>query len=258
MRNNRTRQILADGGIALGIIQNGLPTIEVPRMLAAAGFDWLFIDTEHGPFNTETTHQVIRACLASPITPIVRVPDFQYDLAARALDSGAEGIIFPRTESPEQIAEAVSWVKYPPRGVRGFGLGAVSNNYVDASMEEFIRHGNEQNIVIAQIESVAGLDAIEEIASVDGLDCLLLGPSDMSVSLGIPGRFEHPKFRAAFDRIVQVCNDKGLWPATHHGDPQLVIESIQRGMRMATCNTDLALLWGAVKGLSATLRGGLQ
>ena len=92
MRNNRTRQILADGGIALGIIQNGLPTIEVPRMLAAAGFDWLFIDTEHGPFHTETSHLVVRACLASPITPIVRVPDFQYDLAARALRPAHAGL----------------------------------------------------------------------------------------------------------------------------------------------------------------------
>jgi 2-keto-3-deoxy-L-rhamnonate aldolase RhmA len=125
-------------------------------------------------------------------------------------------------------------------------------------MEAFIRHGNEENIVIAQIESVDGLDAIEEIAAVDGLDCLLLGPSDMSVSLGIPGQFEHPKFRAAFDRVVQVCNDKGLWPATHHGDPQLVMESVHRGMRMTTCSTDLSLLWGAVQGLGKTLRSGLQ
>lgn len=258
MRNNRTRQILNDGGIALGFIQNSLATVEVPRMAAAAGFDWLFIDTEHGPFHSETTHQVIRACLSTPITPIVRVPDFQYDLAARALDSGAEGIIFPRTESAKQLAQAVSWVKYPPLGVRGFGLGAVSNDYVDAPMEAFIQHGNEQNIVIAQIESVAGLDAIEDIAAVDGLDCLLLGPADMSVSLGIPGQFEHPKFRAAVDRIVQVCNDRGRWPAVHYGDPQLVAADIKRGMRLGTCSTDLALLWTAVKGLGATLRGSLQ
>lgn len=258
MRNNRTRQILNDGGIALGIIQNGLPTIEVPRMAAAAGFDWLFIDTEHGPFHSETTHQVIRACLATPMTPIVRVPDFQYDLAARALDSGAEGIIFPRTESAELLAEAVRWVKYPPLGVRGFGLGAVSNDYVDAPMEAFIKHGNEENIVIAQIESVGGLDAIAEIAAVDGLDCLLLGLADMSVSLGIPGQFEHSKFRAAFDRVVQACNDRGLWPAVHYGDPQLVTADIKRGMRMATCSTDLALLWSAVQGLGNTLRNGSQ
>jgi 2-dehydro-3-deoxyglucarate aldolase/4-hydroxy-2-oxoheptanedioate aldolase len=142
--------------------------------------------------------------------------------------------------------------------VRGFGLGAVSNDYIDAPMESFIQHGNEQNIVIAQIESVAGLNAIEEIAAVDGLDCLLLGPADMSVSLGIPGQFEHPKFRAAFDRIVQVCNDRGRWPAVHYGDPQLVATDIKRGMRLGTCSTDLALLWGAVKSLSDTLRGSLQ
>jgi 2-keto-3-deoxy-L-rhamnonate aldolase RhmA len=125
-------------------------------------------------------------------------------------------------------------------------------------MEAFIQHGNEQNIVIAQIESVSGLDAIDEIAAVDGLDCLLLGPVDMSISMGIPGQFEHPEFRAAFDRVIQACNDHGLWPAVHYGDPQLVAADIKRGMRLATCSTDLALLWSAVQGLGNTLRGNSQ
>lgn len=258
MRKNRTRQILADGGVALGILQNGLPTVEVSKMMAAAGFDWLFIDGEHGPFHSETIHTLIRGCLNTPITPIVRVPDFQYDLVARSLDSGAEGIIFPRTESAEQLMKAVSWAKFPPRGIRGFGMGAPNIGYKEASMDQLIEHSNDENIVIAQIESVAGLNAIHEIAAVEGLDALLLGPADMSVSLGIPGQWEHPKFRAAFDRVIQVCEEHNHWPAIHYGDPQLIIDAVNRGMRMATCATDLTLLWSAVKGLNTTLRNGMK
>ncbi|NIQ95670.1 MAG: aldolase, partial [Desulfuromonadales bacterium] len=144
LRKNRIRQVLSDGGVALGLLQNGVPTVEFPKMAAAAGFDWLFIDGEHGPFDSESIRRLIRACLETPVTPIVRVPDFQYDLVARALDSGAEGIIFPRTESPEGLAEAVTWTKFPPVGVRGFGLGAPSIGYQDATMDELIAHNNEQ------------------------------------------------------------------------------------------------------------------
>jgi 2-keto-3-deoxy-L-rhamnonate aldolase RhmA len=253
MRKNRTREILASGGVALGLIQNGFPTPEVSKMITAAGFDWLFLDTEHGPFHTETVHAIIQACLQTPMTPIVRVADFQYDLVARTLDAGAEGIIFPRTESPEQLAKAVSWAKYPPNGVRGFGLGEPNVGYVSAGIDEIIEHHNAENIVIAQIESVAGLEAIEEIAAVEGLDCLLLGPADMSVSLGIPGQWDHPKFQDAFDRVIEACQARNIWPATHYRDPKLSIQAIERGMKLVSCNTDLALLWESIRALGATL-----
>ncbi len=256
MRKNRTRQILADGGVALGLIQNGLPTPEVSKMVAASGFDWLFLDTEHGAFHTETVHSIIQACLQTPVTPIIRVPDFQYDLVARTLDAGAEGIIFPRTESPEQLATAVSWAKFPAQGVRGFGLGVPNIGYVSATFEEIVAHHNKENLVIAQIESMAGLNAIDEIAAVEGLDCLLLGPADMSVSLGVPGLWDHPKFRDAFDRVVAACENNNIWPATHFREPHLSIQAIERGMRLVSCTTDLTLLWDGISRLGATLNEG--
>lgn len=225
-------------------------------MMAASGFDWLFLDTEHGSFHTESVQAIIQACLQTPVTPIVRVPDYQYDLVARTLDAGAEGIIFPRTEAPDQLAKAVSWAKYPPRGVRGFGLGEPNIGFVSASIPEIIDHHNSENLVIAQIESMAGLDAIDEIASVEGLDCLLLGPADMSVSLGIPGQWDHPKFQDAFDRVIAACEANNIWPATHYGNPKLTVAAIERGMKMVTCSTDLTLLWDGIKKLGKTLNQG--
>ena len=119
MQINQTKEILRQGRVALGSIQGHLRSAEIPRMFAAAGLDWIFIDTEHGAFTPETMQDLIRSAVSCSITPVVRVVDFQYSLVARALDMGAQGIILPRVESPETLAEAVSWAKFPPQGPPG-------------------------------------------------------------------------------------------------------------------------------------------
>ena len=111
MRINRTKQLLEQGKVALGSGITQFRSAEIPKMFAAAGLDWAFIDTEHGCFTIETIQDLVRSSLMTTITPIVRVADLQYSLIARALDMGAEGVIFPRIESPERLAEAVSWTK---------------------------------------------------------------------------------------------------------------------------------------------------
>ncbi len=255
MRPNRVRQILSEGKVALGAAQNGLPTIEVAKMTAAAGFDWLFLDTEHGPFSSETVHNILQACLLTPVTPIVRVADFQYDLVARTLDSGAEGIMFPRIESAGKLIHAMRWAKFPPAGgVRGFGLGAPQVGYEAASFEDIVAHQDSQPLIIGQIESVRGLEEIDEIAAVEGLDSLLLGPADMSLSLGVPGQWDHPKLWEAIDRVIEACNNAGKWPAIHVRNPEFAIKAMKRGMKLVSCGADLAILWGAISGLGKTLR----
>lgn len=254
MRANRTKQILRDGGIALGTAQNGLRTGEIAKMAAASGLDWLFLDTEHSAFSSETVHDILQVCLLTPVTPIVRVPDFQYDLVARTLDSGAEGIMFPRTESAEKIAEAVSWAKFPPEGVRGFGLGAPQIGYETASFDEIREHQNRETLLIAQIESVRGLEAINDIVAVDGLDSLLVGPADMSISLGVPGQWDSPKLWDGIDRVIAACVEAGKWPAIHVRNVDFATKAIDRGMKLVSCGADSAVLWGAVSGIAGALR----
>ena len=253
MRANPVRKILADGGVALGMMQNAIPSGELGKMGAAAGLDLIFVDTEHSYFDSRTTHEIVQTCLQTSISPIVRVPDFQYDLVARTLDSGAEGIMFPRTESPDVLAQAISWAKYPPAGIRGFGLSGAHVGYVDVSMDDIRTQHNTQNLLIAQIESVRGLEAIDEIAAVEGLDSLLLGPADMSISLGVPGDWEAPKLWAAIDRIVEACNAAGIWPGIHCRNAAFANKAMDHGMRIVSAGADSALLWGAVQAVAKDL-----
>ncbi len=254
MRPNKTKRILEQGGIAVGIAHAQLPTAEIPKMFGAADLDWVFLDSEHSPFSTDTLHDLVRAYRMTDITAVVRVCDFQYDLVARALDSGAEGIIFPRCEDPDQLAHAARGAKFPPLGHRGFGLGPPQIGYRSASFDDIIEHCNSETLLIAQVESQRALERLDELASVPGLNALLVGPADLSISLGVGGQWRHPKLVGAVDRVIAACRERGLWPAMQVRDGGLAEFYIRRGMRLVGCSTEAALLWGAVRSLTDRLR----
>jgi 2-dehydro-3-deoxyglucarate aldolase/4-hydroxy-2-oxoheptanedioate aldolase len=254
MRINQTRQRLVEGGIALGCSVSHLRSPEIPRMFSAAGLDWVFIDSEHGCFTIETIQDLVRSSLMLPITPIVRVADFQYDLVARALDMGAEGLILPRVESPEVLAKAVSWAKFPPEGVRGFGLTPPTVGYSAASFAEITAHLNRETLVIAQVETLPAIDRLDELAAVPGLDALLVGPADLSISLGVAGEWDSPKLGAAIDRVIDACSRHQRWPAIQVRNPALAKHWMSRGMKLIGCGNELTMLWNAVKGLADELQ----
>ena len=242
------------GKVALGCIAGQIRSAEVARLYAAAGLDWIFIDSEHGCYTVETIQDLVRASLLTDITPIVRVADFQYSLVARALDMGAEGVILPRTESPELLARAVSWTKFPPEGVRGFGLGQPQVGYQAASFDEIIRHHNEQTLVVFQIESQAALDRRDELISVPGVDAVMIGPADLSIALGVAGQFDHPKLGEAIIKVIETCNKYSQIPAIQVRSPALAKTWIERGMKLVGCGADLAILWNAVNSMATELR----
>ncbi len=255
MRLNPVKKLVSEGKVALGMSQGQLTTTELARMLAAAEFDWVFLDSEHGPFTTETMQELIKAYLQTPVSPIVRVADFQYDLVARTLDSGAEGIIFPRVESVDILRKAVGWAKFPPRGVRGFGLGPPQIGYKVEPFDKIVQRMNDEILLFAQIESVKGLEALDEIASVDGVDSLFVGPADLSISLGVGGQWDHPNLLEAIDQVIAACNRHGKIPAIHVRNPAFAKVCIARGMQVVSCGVDLALLWAGVQGNAQQLRG---
>ncbi len=254
MRTNRTKELLNQGKVALGCIAGQIRSAEVARLYAAAGLDWIFIDSEHGCYTVETIQDLVRASLLTDITPIVRVADFQYSLVARVLDMGAEGVILPRTESPELLARAVSWTKFPPQGARGFGLGQPQVGYQAASFDEIIRHHNEQTLVVFQIESQAALDRRDELISVPGVDAVMIGPADLSIALGVAGQFDHPKLGEAIIKVIETCNKYKRIPAIQVRNPALAKTWIERGMKLVGCGADLAILWNAVNGMAAELK----
>lgn len=243
MQSNSVRQALKAGKLQLGMNFGQLRSPEIPRLLAAAGFHWAFIDTEHGGFDLETVQDICRVAQLAGICPVVRVVDLQYGLVARALDSGAQGIIFPRMEDPGLLETALSWTKFPPVGVRGYGLQPSQTEYAGLPFNEVIEHANANTLTVLQIESRRAVEAREEILSVPGIDAVMIGPADLSISLGVPGDFQHPKMVEAMEAVRDTCERRGIAPGTHTRNIALARFWKERGMRFLGCGSDIAFLW---------------
>jgi 2-dehydro-3-deoxyglucarate aldolase/4-hydroxy-2-oxoheptanedioate aldolase len=240
---NTVRSELKAGKLQLGMNFGQLRSPEIPRLLAAAGFHWAFIDTEHGGFDLETVQDVCRVAQLAGLCPVVRVVDLQYGLVARALDSGAGGIIFPRMEDPKLLETALSWTKFPPTGVRGYGLQPSQTGYAGLSFSEVIAHVNANTLTVLQIESKRAVEARDELLSVSGIDAVMIGPADLSISLGLPGDFQHPKVVQAMEAVREACERHGVAPGTHTRNAGLARFWKARGMRFLGCGSEIAFLW---------------
>ncbi len=243
MKINSVKKALAEGKVQLGTNLGQLRSQDVVRILAAAGFRWAFVDTEHGGFDLETVQDLCRISLYTGFCPIVRVADMQYSLVARSLDLGAEGIIFPRVESPELLERAVSWTKFPPLGIRGYGLTPIQVDHAKASIAEIIEHVNANTLVVLQIETARGVEMRDELLSVKGIDAVMIGPADLSISLGVPGDFQHPKMVDAMEKIRDSCLAHGVAPGTQTRTPSLGKFWRERGMLFLGCSSETGMLY---------------
>jgi 2-keto-3-deoxy-L-rhamnonate aldolase RhmA len=242
MRENSVKKALKSGKLQIGCGFTQLRSTEVMRVLAAAGFHWTFLDAEHGPFDVAMLQDLCKAAAPVGLTPVVRVADMQYALVARALDCGAQGIVFPRVESPELLARAISWTKFPPMGVRGFGLGPWQFDYERVTIAQAAEHFNQNTMVILQIETATAVERRDELLSVPGIDAVMIGPVDLSISLGVPGDFEHPKMVDAMEKIRDSCIKHGVAPGTQVRSLSLAKFWKERGMIFLGCGNETAFL----------------
>jgi 2-dehydro-3-deoxyglucarate aldolase/4-hydroxy-2-oxoheptanedioate aldolase len=255
MQTNRVKQALKSGKWQLGTGLSQFRSPEIPRLLAAAGYDFVFVDTEHGGFDLETVQDVCRVASLSGLAPIVRVAEMQYQLVARTLDCGAEGIIFPRVESPQSLANAVAWTRFPPEGVRGYGLGGPQLGYSGCTFAEAIAHANANTLVVLQFETVRALEAREELLSVPGVDAVLIGPADLSISLGCPGDFRHPRLVEAIEQIRESCFRHGVAPGAHFRAPSLAKVWKDRGLLFLSCGNEISFLEERASEVARQLQG---
>lgn len=241
--DNKVRRGLQKGELQLGMNFGQLRSPEIPRLLAAAGFHWAFIDTEHGGFDLETVQDLCRVAQLAGVSPVVRVADLNYGLVARSLDCGAQGIIFPRMEDPKLLETALGWTKFPPHGVRGFGLQPNQTHYTGLPFNDVIAHVNANTLTVLQIESKRAVEARDELLSVPGIDAVMIGPADLSISLGVPGDFMNSKMLDAMDAVRESCERHGVAPGTHTRNVELARFWKARGMRFLGCGSDIAFLW---------------
>lgn len=225
------------------------------EILARAGFDWLAVDLEHTPLTLERAQELIRVVSLCGVCPLVRLSANDPVLAKRVMDAGAGGVIVPMVNSRADAERAVASVRYPPAGTRGVGMwraqgyGPGFASYLRASRAVF---------VAVQLEHKLAAENAAEILAVPGVDAFLVGPYDLSASLGVPGRFEHPAVRAALRRMLAAGRAAGV-PAGYHEvspDPAPSLRRLREGCRFLAYGTDYLFLGESARAGLARLRRG--
>jgi 2-keto-3-deoxy-L-rhamnonate aldolase RhmA len=203
------REMVATRELKVGHFICEFATPGIGQLLKAAGCDFALLDCEHSGFGFETVKSVLRYMQAADLPTIVRVPSREYHHIARACDMGAEGLMLPMVSDAREAEQIVQSMKYYPRGGRGVALGIAHDRYLPGPVLEKLEQANQRTTLFAQIETAAGVKNADEIAAVDGVDCLWVGHFDLSSSLGIPGEFGHRKFTDAIERVRQACGKHG-------------------------------------------------
>jgi len=228
---------------------------EVVTALAASGVDFFIVDTEHSPGDLHEIEALARASRQFNIAPLVRITENEYFLIARALDCGAAGVVAPRIHSAEAARRVVEAVKLPPVGRRGFGMRGILTDFAGTTTAEGVERSNRETIVVVQVESGEALDDLENIVAVPGIDATLIGPHDLSISLGIPGQFTHEKMKAGIRRVAEVCGRSPVAAGIHLGEVARLCELRGQGYRFLTYSSDLALMMKSLKEGMDALRG---
>ena len=209
MRINRVKRTLADGGVSIGTMMMEFSTTGIARIAAEAGAEFAVFDMEHTGWSMETIRMLMATSRAADLVPMVRVPTLQYHFIARVLDVGAMGVVVPMVADATQARMIVDSAKYPPVGRRGVAFGVAHDDYQGGDLKAKFQQANDEVMLFAQIETVSGLENVDAIAAIDGIDALWIGQYDLTASLGIPGEFDHPDFQDATRRVVAACRREG-------------------------------------------------
>jgi 2-dehydro-3-deoxyglucarate aldolase len=222
------------------------------EVLGYAGFDWLLIDGEHAPNDFQTFLTQLLALKDSPSAAVVRPQWNEPVLLKRLLDLGVYNFLMPFIESAEQAEAAVAATRYPPRGIRGIAVAQRSNRY--GYVPEYFERINDNICVLVQIESRAGVDAVEAIARVDGVDALFIGPSDLSASLGHFGNPRHPDVQRAMQHVLEVARAHGKPVGILSGVEEEAQRYLEMGMTCVAVGMDVVLLRNASRQLAERFR----
>ena len=253
MRENRLRTLWKAGGAAV----NGwlaIPDSFSAETMAHQGWDSLTLDLQHGVVDYQAMVPMLQAISTTPTVPVVRVPWLEPGILMKALDAGAYGVICPMINSREDAQKLVAWTHYAPRGTRSFGpVRALLYGGAD-----YPEHANDTVVAFAMIETAAALDNLDAILSVEGLDAIYIGPSDLSLALGCKPAFDEvePKVEQAIAHILERAKAHGLVAGIHNGGPQAALARIARGFQFATVSSDARLMAAGAQLVLTTMRAG--
>ena len=224
-------------------------TVEI---LAGSGYDWLLIDTEHSPNDLSMVFTQLQACMENKVQPIVRPPVTDAVWAKRFLDAGVQSFLFPMVETAEQAAEAVSYTRYPPHGVRGFAATSRASRF--GRVTDYYKHAHEEICVLVQIESRRGMENLEAISKVPGIDGVFIGPGDLSADIGFLGDQDNEKVVTLIEDLLAKIVKAGNRPGILTGDEALARRYITAGCLFTAVGSDAGILARGSEGLVKRFR----
>lgn len=235
MKPNQVKRKLRNGEVSLGTWVT-IANSDVAEILANIGMDWLVFDTEHAPLSIETIEGMIQGTSGTDTVPLVRVAGNDMVLIKRALDIGSYGVIVPLVNTVDDAKKAVSYTRYPPKGVRGVGPRRCS--VYGIRTQEYFRWADEEIITIVQVETAEAVSNIDDIMSVEGVDACFIGPNDLSTSLGNRGDQTDPRYIKAVERVLDASRKHSVPVGTMTYDANEVRLALSRGFKFISLSAD--------------------
>ena len=258
MKNIAKEKIL-NGELCLGVGLRQSRTVDIGKIMATSGYDWLFIDMEHNSMDIDIASQISVAAQDAGITPIVRVPDFAHHHATRVLDCGAMGVVFPHVENADIAKKLVSYCLYPPKGHRSMTGVLPQLDFKQHAIAEVASTINENMLIVIMLESPEAIENVDSIAGIDGVDVILIGTNDLCMEMGIPGDYSNPKVKNAYIKVIEACKKYGKTPGMGGVyNEELMSEYIKMGMKFILSGSDLSFMMQSASQRSNKLRSFLK
>jgi 2-keto-3-deoxy-L-rhamnonate aldolase RhmA len=255
---NPVKEKLRAGEVVLGITVRISRTPDIVRIAKSTGHDFIFIDGQHSIFNLETTIAIVHASLAIGTSTLVRVRGVDDPDASLLLDNGAAGIIYPDISTEAEARKAVETCKFPPIGKRSVVGGYPHFDFKSIPLSESVPQLNEHCLLVCMIETVEGLNNVEKIAAVDGIDVIHLGSNDLLANMGKPGKFDDPDIIAAQERVIKAARANGKFAGCGgNRDVERQVKAIRRGAQFVTTQTDIGFLAAAASQWTLSVRTAL-
>jgi len=253
LKKNNLKEVLKEGKNVFGPFMKFTDPAAV-EIMGFAGFDFVIIDAEHGPISMQSAQNMIRAAGTANITPIIRVANNDESLILRALDIGAQGVEIPQINCKSDALRAVKSVKYSPQGERGVCRYVRAANYSSMDKFKYFKFANEETMIIAHIEGVEGINNLDEILSVPGIDVIFIGPYDLSQSLGIPGELNNPLVTEKMKEVVLKCKENKVSVGTFVDDIKTANFWVSLGVQYISFSVDVGILYNASKNIVSKLK----
>lgn len=250
MRPSRIKAKLARNEPALGV-QLHLTDPSLFELTSSLGFDAIWMDLEHHGYSVETAAHMMRAARVGVADIVARPGKGEFMRMSRLLEIGAQVIMYPRCDSPEEAAQVVRWAKFAPIGTRGFDGAGPDSDYCTVPMPKYLAHANQETLVVIQLEEQKSIDQAEAIAAVPGVDLIMLGPADFSILEGFPGEFSHPRVQEARKKVAAAARNAGKHWAATVPSPEQAKEVIEQGCRLLFHNADIVMVLNGLRQMQA-------